>query len=336
MEFKNLRCPVCGVPFDDGDDIVVCPECGTPHHRVCYLRNGKCANADQHGENFSWNEEDNSQNTKCPFCGADNEPDAIFCRSCSKPMTSASANQNEPPYSNPQQNTNGQNPNGAQGFPFECGTFRPEAAFYNAGFDDNEEIDTGVTVKDCKTFVKSNPLYYLPVFRNIKKYKKSRFNFASALFSGAWFLYRKLYIPGAIITATMAICFFLEAFFINDFARLYNDAVSALQASNTTAYGFGIYTAIANYAIQNFTTQELILFLIPPLASLARIVIMIVSGFIGNKLYYKHCIKQITKIKAQNPANLTETLEAKGGTNNVAAAVIAVCYAAYNLIIIIL
>lgn len=335
MEFKNLRCPVCSVPFDDGDDIVVCPECGTPHHRVCYQRNGKCANADQHGKNFSWNEEDTTQNTKCPFCGAINEPDALFCRSCSKPMTPAGSAQNEPIYGNHQQNDNDSSQNGTHGFPFECGTFRPEAAFYNAGFNDDDEIDTGVTVRDCKSFIKINPLYYLPVFRNIKKFKKGRFNFASALFSGGWFLYRKLYIPGAIITAAMALCFFLEAFFINDFSRLYSDAISALQASNTTAYGLGVYAAIFNYAVANFTTQELILFLIPPVAAVARIIIMIISGFLGNKLYHKHCIKQITKIKAQNPPSLNEELESKGGTNNIAAAVVAVCYAAYNLIIII-
>ncbi len=331
MEYKYSRCPVCGVPFDDGDDIVVCPECGTPHHRACYLRNGKCANADHHGDNFSWNKEDyNTTNTKCPFCGADNPPDAIFCRSCSKPMTQADNEYNNSQHDAQQQHE----PNTSQGFPFECGTFRPEAAFYNAGIDDNDEIDEGVTAKDCKNFISSNPLYYLTVFRNIKKFKKGRFNFASALFTGGWFLYRKLYLPGAIITAAMAVCFFLEAFFINDFARLYDEIIAALQSSSTPAYGLGLFSSIINYTAQNFTTQELVLFWIPPLASFARIVIMIISGFIGNKLYLKHCVKNIQKIKAENPPNLTEALNAKGGTNNVAAAVVAVCYVAYNLIII--
>ena len=31
--YNNCVCPVCKKQFEDGDDIVVCPECGTPHHR---------------------------------------------------------------------------------------------------------------------------------------------------------------------------------------------------------------------------------------------------------------------------------------------------------------
>ena len=38
------KCFSCGEVFKDGDDIVVCPECGTPYHRECYLKEGKCIN----------------------------------------------------------------------------------------------------------------------------------------------------------------------------------------------------------------------------------------------------------------------------------------------------
>jgi len=34
---------------------VVCPDCGTPHHRSCYAENGGCANAARHDEDgFEW------------------------------------------------------------------------------------------------------------------------------------------------------------------------------------------------------------------------------------------------------------------------------------------
>lgn len=36
MEFTEYKCPVCDKQFKKGDDIVVCPECGAPHHRECY------------------------------------------------------------------------------------------------------------------------------------------------------------------------------------------------------------------------------------------------------------------------------------------------------------
>ena len=42
MEFTQYNCPVCKKQFEKGDDIVVCPECGAPHHRECYEQNGKC------------------------------------------------------------------------------------------------------------------------------------------------------------------------------------------------------------------------------------------------------------------------------------------------------
>ncbi len=51
MNYTNYKCPVCNNQFTEEDDIVVCPECGTPHHRECYVQNGECTNADKHGTN---------------------------------------------------------------------------------------------------------------------------------------------------------------------------------------------------------------------------------------------------------------------------------------------
>ena len=42
--YTGKKCFSCGEVFKDGDDIVVCPECGTPYHRECYLKEGKCIN----------------------------------------------------------------------------------------------------------------------------------------------------------------------------------------------------------------------------------------------------------------------------------------------------
>ena len=36
-------------------DRVVCPECGAPHHRECYNKNGGCAFTAQHGPGFRYN-----------------------------------------------------------------------------------------------------------------------------------------------------------------------------------------------------------------------------------------------------------------------------------------
>ncbi len=49
MNFSNYKCPVCENVFTEEDDVVVCPDCGTPHHRECFIKNNKCFNEDKHG-----------------------------------------------------------------------------------------------------------------------------------------------------------------------------------------------------------------------------------------------------------------------------------------------
>ena len=39
--------------FFDDEDIVVCPECGTPYHRECWNRVGTCIHSAEHGS-YEW------------------------------------------------------------------------------------------------------------------------------------------------------------------------------------------------------------------------------------------------------------------------------------------
>lgn len=52
--FENKLCPICRAPFTNDADIVVCPICGTPHHRSCYLAKGHCGVEEYHAQGFSW------------------------------------------------------------------------------------------------------------------------------------------------------------------------------------------------------------------------------------------------------------------------------------------
>ena len=51
--FENKLCPVCRRPFTENDDIVVCPVCGTPHHRACYNEKGSFSEV-RHASGFVW------------------------------------------------------------------------------------------------------------------------------------------------------------------------------------------------------------------------------------------------------------------------------------------
>ena len=57
MKYENSICPGCGEAFKEDDDVVVCPECGTPQHRQCYINHGGCVNTALHGQGFVWKDD---------------------------------------------------------------------------------------------------------------------------------------------------------------------------------------------------------------------------------------------------------------------------------------
>ena len=98
--YLNSECPYCGKKFTENDDIVVCPDCGTPHHRGCYKEHGVCANNELHG-GFEWkssseprtpeNKGGNEQkfdSFACPNCGGMNPSGTKFCSNCGAPLSS--------------------------------------------------------------------------------------------------------------------------------------------------------------------------------------------------------------------------------------------------------
>ncbi len=189
MNYKNKQCPVCKNLFKDGDDIVVCPDCGAPYHRECYNEKKKCIYEDKHGTGFSYivNEEvpqndinkEKSEQSKnlCPRCHSLNPSDANFCNNCGFWLGEKGEPSNDIP----------------PGVPNISVMFDPMG-----GVDPNEEIGE-VKFGDIAKLVKNNSPYYMRVFKKIKDNNKSKFNFSAFFFSGAWFLYRKQYKLGVMI-----------------------------------------------------------------------------------------------------------------------------------------
>ena len=52
--FDNKICPICRKPLSEASDVVVCPVCGTPHHRACYLAQNRCGVEEYHSTGFEW------------------------------------------------------------------------------------------------------------------------------------------------------------------------------------------------------------------------------------------------------------------------------------------
>ncbi|HPF56832.1 MAG TPA: RING finger protein, partial [Clostridiales bacterium] len=122
--WQGKICPVCKKEFNDKDDIVYCPECGTAHHRECWNQNGACFFAPEHANgNFDTTNEltapsgpsktnsvihgvDENGKIICDFCGYHNDPMFRVCLNCGHELTlpnpefKATPNYPPPPGSN--------------------------------------------------------------------------------------------------------------------------------------------------------------------------------------------------------------------------------------------
>ena len=85
-DYKGNTCPVCKQKFKEADDIVVCPDCGTPYHRECWKKVGVCVHQADHAAGFEWTPDnvisDRPDDIFCPNCGTHNPLGAKYCNHC--------------------------------------------------------------------------------------------------------------------------------------------------------------------------------------------------------------------------------------------------------------
>ena len=323
MEFKNYKCPVCDQRFKSGDDVVVCPECGAPHHRDCYESCGHCFYKDKHSEEFSFeeayaqehiNDPDAHRNTiVCPRCKKENPEASFYCNSCGFPLSNQQSTES-PGFDDQQNPQNEQNIPpfgfGAAGMPI----FDPLA-----GMKSDEKLSDDVTAGEMAKYVGKNTQYYLMVFKRIRSTGSSRFSFAAFLLSGAYFLYRKMYLFGTIASLLILGLTIVETMIqlSPQYRELYYQLLSYAGSANPLA---GLTS--------QFSTQELMFLYSPLVVTLLKGVVMIFCGVKANRMYYRHCIKSIKKLKEQttDSANINSKLEEKGGVNIFLAACIVAAY----------
>jgi ribosomal protein L37E len=325
MDFNGIKCPVCKTPFKDGDDIVVCPECGTPHHRECYEIENRCAYEERHAQGFNFEEEkadkengetnENDNTIICQRCRAVNQKGMFYCGRCGFPLSAQNQQYNQ--YNG--QNTRN-NPNmGGFGVNF-TNPMDPMA-----GVDPEQDMGDGVTAGELSKFVQNNTHYFIRIFNNIKNFSKGRFNFCAFFFSGGYLLYRKMYKIGAIITAVMLFLWTAELYIHyctpagQRMIELMNNYYS--NASNYTEAMNSLYKGISEMSLIN-----LLLLCTMYFCSIAQLVLRIIVGIFANRWYFKHCKTKIHGIKAENN-NPENQIQAKGGVNTaIAISLIAVYF----------
>lgn len=317
MDYYNFHCPVCEKPFDKDSDIVVCPECGAPHHRECYELEMKCHFADKHNDSFDFKAEVNTADAekpqeeevaRCPFCNAENIKGSKFCNQCGSPLDIVGYDRHQEETAGEKANTN---ENGGATPPYTSFAFDPMG-----GLKADDEIAQGVTVGECAKFVKNNTPFYSRLFHQIHKTGRSRFSFVGFFFSGGWMLYRKMYKWGAIVTGFLAV-FLISQLYITTF---YSDLITTLTEIAQSSSVF--YQTEAPMTMEQFIkgldNEDLIAIFVYYISGTGQFILRLICGLFGNKWYRQHCINKITKIKteADSKESADAQLQTKGGVNN--------------------
>lgn len=299
MDFTKFHCPVCNNTFTENDDVVVCPECGTPHHRECYKNLGKCFNEELHGTDASVAEKYKNPEKKISHL---NEAEA------SKENSENSFKINE---------------KGLPGF----------IKFSSV----QDHLIEGKHSSLFEAAVGKNQNYYMPRFAVISSLNRGlSFNAMAFLFPLAWSLYRKMYKLSALVFAGYLLFFGLSFYyiysntdFITSFEKCYEEAIenpeaySDYEALLSEGNEDELTEAQKNLknAIEGFTAPMYLAFL----SFAVRYAPKAVLGIFGNKFYLKKLCKNIDKAekKGLEGDKLKVYLYKKYGTFPIILAVIA-------------
>lgn len=173
--YENNECPVCKKKFEQGDDIVVCPECGTPHHRECYNFIGHCVNRGLHQSGYDYYNEHNNNTYH---------------------QTNDNAQVNDNQYYNApaqKQNTDSEEQNKSQN-PF---LFDP--VLINSAYDNDTQTIDGEEMADIAATVRTNIPRFIGKFKKMESTnKKASWNWGAFFFGPYYLLFRKMYKQGIL------------------------------------------------------------------------------------------------------------------------------------------
>lgn len=277
--YASIDCPVCNKPLDNGEDVVVCPTCGAPYHKNCYLKEGKCIFPELHKEGKDWeapkkenkenqsesNEDKNSDYITCNRCGAKNPKNGLFCNVCGNILIQNTAENQDPNFKG-----------FAQGGPFPPNGM-PFSFFVNpyGGVAPDEEID-GIPAKEFSAFVGRNSQYFLPKFKEMSEKKSKSINWSAFFFTGGYFLYRKMYAVSIMIMLFSVIL----------------AIPSGIMTYQVFCESFG-YTGGIYFDTSSLETLSFI-------CNILTLALRFVCGFFANPLYKAKAIKVINREKELN------------------------------------
>ncbi len=211
--FENDICPVCQKVFEKGDDIVVCPECGTPHHRECYKQIGKCANSALHSEGFVFKR-----------AAANAEPEKQEEQNASVPPFFASLMADAQKQAGENADTASEDDKAGQSSPFIPPQLKGEPAI--------KEID-GQPVGYIAATIGANARRFLSAF---SKEKTIGWNWSAFIFGPFYYLYRKMFWEGFLLVAVDVAIRMLVSILFSETIQAYSQGyTAAIQSLNDNA-----------------------------------------------------------------------------------------------------
>lgn len=267
LKIEGKKCPVCNGYLFDEDEIVWCPDCGAPHHKDCYKTVGHCGFFELHG----------SEELEKMLSPQEPEPNKEIAET---------PNQEQP-------KVNVRCASCGSVFPMEydkCPNCSAENMAKNGhfymfdllgGVKPNEDIGEGVTADKAKNFVAMSTNRYIPKFLAFKRGRKHFFSWWSFFFPAENFALRKMYpaafFSGIVQTAGMLLLYPLSL------------VLNQLGLEKTED--------MYDYIMQGMSQDVLVLFYLALAGLTILFLYRLISGFIFDKLYYKHTISKIKEIE---------------------------------------
>lgn len=337
--YEGSVCSVCGQTFTAEDDVVVCPVCGTPHHRDCWSENGCCANKAKHGEGYNWQPENKIENNpeekkqepnqapraalhklpepdrviECPHCHDQTRANMPFCLKCGASLMEE--NQSLCPRCG---NLNDK----SASFCSRCGMVLPQGQTFNVPQKDGkiyirplDEIED-VTVAEVSTYVQVNNGRYIPKFFKMSAGKKKlSWNWASFFLSPYWFFFRKMYAAGAVMVCIMLALNLIFMPQMQPAMEAYTQYVDVVTAAASTS---------ADIAAAEAEFMPLLEKAMPSMYAYMGIqaVLHVLCGLFSDELYRKQIMRNIKTWRKENdPATYQVRLLRSGGVSPMMAAV---------------
>ena len=342
MRFKGCNCVHCNNIFTETDDAVVCPVCGSPHHRECWTERGECANTALHEEGFSWvfpeelrpGPEEKKPDAPeaigtnytfkngesaivCPHCNALNYGNDAFCMKCRQPLFGrpahdGSRNMHQPENLHPMTGQPIPDENSYEYFQ-QFGGVRPDIM-----------IDSIPVIEYSDFIGEKKSGRYIRKFLSMERFgKKISVSFAALFLGPIWYFYRKMIKEGLLYLLALLVLIGVQSW------------CSITESTKAVYSEMGnMYAAVMNGEISLDEMNERLLEMEEALYSaeptredtmkqnILTVVDLVYMGlsfamaFFADYLYKLKCRKEILKIREECSDMITyrRTLHERGGT----------------------